>query len=321
MFEFIEVCAGAGGFSKGLMNEGFKPLLLNDNDKHCIETLKKNHPNCNIIKDSFVNIDYSPYKNVDLLVGGVPCQSFSEAGKRLGFDDNRGNLMLEFINLIKKLNPKVFVIENVKGLKTHNNGETLKYIIKQIEQIGSYKVQYKILNSNDYDVPQKRERIFIVGFRDKRKKYYFPEPQTYKPILNDILNDVPESIGYTYPQRKYEIMNLVPEGGCWIDLPQDIQQEYMGNALNSGGGKRGMAKRLSMSQPSLTLTTSPCQKQTERCHPKETRPLNIREYARIQTFPDDYEFIGTIGQQYKQIGNAVPVKLAEHIATSLKRLL
>ena len=114
---------------------------------------------------------------------------------------------------------------------------------------------------------------------------------------------------------------MVPPGGCWVDLPEEIQKAYMGKAFNSGGGRRGMARRLSMEEQCLTLTTSPAQKQTERCHPMETRPLTVREYARIQTFPDDYEFCGSMSKKYKQIGNAVPVTLAYHLAQSVKKTL
>lgn len=321
--KFIEICAGAGGMSSGFINKGYKPVLLNDFDKHCCNTLEKNHTECGVevVCKSFVDINFSKYKNIDLIIGGVPCQSFSQAGKRKGLDDTRGNLMMEFIKLIKNITPKAFVIENVKGLTTHENGKTLKTILDKLNSINKYNVHYKVLNSNNYDVAQKRERLLIVGIRkDINTEYEFPEEQAYKPVLKDVLQDVPESEGYTYPQRKKEIMDMIPQGGCWINLPEDIQKEYMKASFNSGGGKRGIARRLSMEAPSLTLTTSPCQKQTERCHPLETRPLKIREYARIQSFPDNYEFTGSVAQQYKQIGNAVPVKLAEHLANSLLKI-
>jgi len=114
---------------------------------------------------------------------------------------------------------------------------------------------------------------------------------------------------------------MVPPGGCWVNLPVEVQKTYMGKAFSSGGGRRGMARRLSMDEPCLTLTTSPAQKQTERCHPDETRPLTVREYARIQTFPDDYEFCGSMSRKYRQIGNAVPVMLSLHLARSIKKSL
>jgi hypothetical protein len=132
--------------------------------------------------------------------------------------------------------------------------------------------------------------------------------------------DVPESEGQLYPAKKARVMAMVPEGGDWRDLPVEEQKEYMGGSFYLGGGKTGMARRLSMDEPSLTLTCAPAQKQTERCHPTETRPLTVREYARIQTFPDYWEFEGNMTDQYKQIGNAVPVNLAFAIGRSLIRL-
>ena len=133
--------------------------------------------------------------------------------------------------------------------------------------------------------------------------------------------DVADSEGQVYPERKREIMKLVPPGGYWRDLPEDIQKEYMLKSYYLGGGKTGMARRMSWNEPSLTLTTSPAQKQTERCHPDETRPFTTSEYARIQTFPDDWEFQGSQTSIYRQIGNAVPVNLAEQLGMSLMRLL
>lgn len=319
--KFIEVCSGAGGLSSGFINKKFVPIFLCDTDKSCCNTLKKNHPNIEIKQCSFIDIDYSQYKNVDILMGGVPCQSFSQAGKRKGLEDDRGNLILEFIKIVDQINPKVFLIENVKGLLSHDGGKTFQTIKNKIEELNKYKLYHKILNANDYGVAQKRERLIIIGVLNSiEKEFKFPKKDKNKLVLRDVLNDIQDEIGFKYSEEKKKIMELVPEGGCWIDLPIEIQKEYMKGAFNSGGGKRGMAKRLSMDAPSLTLTTSPCQKQTERCHPIETRPLNISEYKRIQSFPDNYEFTGSIGQQYKQIGNAVPVKLAERIAKSIKKL-
>lgn len=311
---FIEVCAGAGGLSTGFINKGFKPIFLNDINKDCCNTLKENHPNIKIINDSMNNIKWEEYE-CDILMGGIPCQSFSTIGKRKGLQDKRGTLMLDFISIILRVNPKIFIIENVKGLLTHDKGNTLKTILKKIK---GYNIKHKILNANDYGVPQKRERLFIIGVRqDIEKEYTFPSPQQYKPILKDILLDCPESEGLKYNQKKFNIMQQIPEDGCWIDLPINIQKEYMKNINISTGGNRGILKRLSMNKPCLTLLTSPSQKQTERCHPIETRPLTIREYARIQTFPDNYKFCGSLMNQYKMIGNAVPIKLSEQIAMSI----
>jgi len=323
-YRFIEVCAGAGGLSKGFMDSGFDAILLNDNDKYCIETLKLNHPSTNIFKGSMLDINLETYAqmDVDVLMGGVPCQSFSQAGKREGIADDRGKLIIHFIKMIDIINPKVFIIENVQGLLTHNNGDTLKYIIDEINKIGRYDVKYKLLNANDYSVPQNRKRLIIVGVNTKlNKTFEFPTPHTYKPVLSDVLVDCPVSPGATYKKEKSDIMNLVPEGGCWVDIPVEIQKTYMGKSYNSGGGKRGILKRLDMKKPSLTLLTTPSQKQTERCHPIETRPLQTLEYSRIQTFPDNYKFHGSVNQIYKQIGNAVPVNLAKAIAEEVLILL
>jgi DNA (cytosine-5)-methyltransferase 1 len=321
---FIEVCAGAGGLSKGFMDNGFVPLLLNDFDKHCCNTLLQNHPEANIFHGSMTDIELTQYKNmnVDVLMGGVPCQSFSQAGKRLGIEDERGRLMMSFIKMVTAIEPKVFLIENVKGLATHNNGDTLRYIIEELVKIGLYNIQYSVLNANDYGVPQNRERLIILGTRnDLESEFEYPAVQDVKPVLKDVLTDCPTSIGAVYKKEKCELFDQIPQGGCWVNLPEDLQKSYLGNSYMSGGGKRGILKRLDMEKPSLTLLTTPSQKQTERCHPLETRPLQTLEYARIQTFPDDYKFSGSMNQIYKQIGNAVPVNLASAIAKQVKKVL
>ena len=321
---FIEVCAGAGGLSKGFIDCGFEALLLNDTDKNCIKTLKLNHPDVNIIMGSMVDLNLENYKDkrIDVLMGGVPCQSFSQAGKREGIKDDRGKLILHFIKMINILNPNVFIIENVHGLVTHDNGNTLQMVINEINKIGKYIINYKVLNANDYSVPQNRKRLIIVGINSSLNKIFnFPSPHKYKPVLKDVIENCPQSPGAVYNKDKYDIMKLVPEGGCWIDIPEEIAKKYMGKSYESGGGKRGILKRLDMKKPSLTLLTTPSQKQTERCHPIETRPLQTLEYARIQTFPDDYKFSGSINQIYKQIGNAVPVNLAKAIAKEVMDVL
>lgn len=318
-FTFIEVCAGAGGLSSGLISCGFEPVLLNDNDKNCCETLKYNHPHCKVICDSMDNIDYSEYiDKIDLLTGGVPCQSFSQAGLRRGLDDPRGNLMLKFVDIVNIIRPKIFMIENVKGLLTHNKGNTIQEIIREINKSNLYNITYKCLNSYNYNVPQKRERVFIVGIlKTIPKTFSFPDECDTKKVLKDVLYDVPDSKVAEYTQEKKKLFKLIPQGGCWINLPDDLQKQYLGKSYYSGGGKRGILHRLSMEKPCLTLLCSPSQKQTERCHPLQERPLTIREYARIQTFDDNYQFFGSLSSQYKQIGNAVPVELAKCIGKSL----
>lgn len=320
---FIEVCAGCGGLSTGFANAGWEPLLINEIDKTCCQTLRSNHPEHAhlVVEGSMTDIKVGD-KKPDLLMGGVPCQAFSQAGERKGLDDPRGQLIVHFNRLIGECRPKAFLVENVKGLLTINSGETLKGVLSLFENDGEYKVKHKVLNARDYEVPQKRERIIIVGVRsDIGAEYHFPEPSPKRVVLKDVLLNVPASDGASYPDSKRKVLDLVPPGGSWVDLPEEIQKSYMGKSFYSGGGRRGMARRLSMEEQSLTLTTSPAQKQTERCHPTETRPLNVREYARIQTFPDSYEFCGSTARKYKQIGNAVPVRLAEFLAESLKSVI
>lgn len=331
-YKLLELFAGAGGLAIGMEKAGFESVLLNELDKHACNTLRKNRPSWNVVEGDVANLDFSEYKNkIDILSGGFPCQAFSYAGKKLGLNDARGTLFYEFARAIKETNPKVIIAENVRGLLKHENGKTLKVITDVIDELGYMLVEPRVLKAMFYQVPQKRERLFLIGIRkDLAQKVKFNWPSPYNRIMTvrDALkkgtlysHDVPASEGQKYPKRKSEILSLVPQGGYWRDLPEKIQKEYMKASYFLGGGKTGMARRLSWDEPSLTLTCAPAQKQTERCHPEETRPLTVREYARIQTFPDDWEFSGPLTAQYKQIGNAVPVNLAYAVGRTLVRLL
>ncbi len=332
-YKSIELFAGAGGLALGLEQAGIEHSMLNEIDKFAVKTLKKNRPNWDIEHGDIADIDFTKYKNkINLLTGGFPCQAFSYAGKRLGFEDTRGTLFFEFARALKETNAPVFLIENVKGLKSHEKGQTLETMLDVLtNELGYHVFEPKVLKAIHYKVPQKRERLILVGvkkeFKDK-VTYSYPEPYDKIYTLKDALKkgelfdcDVEESIGQSYPERKKEILDLVPPGEYWRSLPIDIQKEYMQKSFYLGGGKTGMARRISWDEPSLTLTCSPAQKQTERCHPDETRPFQVREYARIQTFPDDWIFEGAQTQQYKQIGNAVPVNLAKEIGYSIVKLL
>lgn len=319
-FSVIELFAGAGGTALGFENAGLRHELLLDNNKDAVATLNKNNPKWTAIAADVRNYDFSGMK-ADIVEGGFPCQSFSHAGKKMGFGDTRGTLFFELARCVKEVKPKIFMGENVKGLLAHDNGRTLETIISVLKELG-YKVAYKVLRSQYFDVPQKRERLVIIGVRnDLDMPILFPKERNYIVNLKQALKDVPDSPGQEYPKRKKEILDLVPQGGYWRDLPLVIQKEYMKGSFYMGGGKTGMARRLSWSEPSLTLTCAPAQNQTERCHPEETRPLRIREYARIQSFPDEWEFCGSTSSQYKQIGNAVPVNLGYHIGICLISML
>lgn len=327
----VELFAGAGGLALGMHMAGFRHVLLNEMDAMACQTLRRNHPEWNVLEGDIHNIDFTPLRGrVDFLSGGFPCQAFSYAGKKGGLNDTRGTLFFELARAVKEIQPKVFMGENVKGLLSHDNGRTLEVIRNAIAELGYTLVEPRVLKAIMYQVPQKRERLILVAIRnDIAQHVQFKWPDPYKRVmtLRDAFfggelfqNDVPVSDGQAYPARKARVMAMVPEGGDWRDLPVEEQKEYMGGSFYLGGGKTGMARRLSMDEPSLTLTCAPAQKQTERCHPTETRPLTVREYARIQTFPDNWQFEGNMADQYKQIGNAVPVNLAFAIGRSLIRL-
>lgn len=330
-FSSIELFAGAGGLAIGLEKAGFEAVLLNEIDKHACNTLRANRPNWNVVEGDIQNVDFTEFRGIDFISGGFPCQAFSYAGNQLGFEDTRGTLFFEFARAIKEAQPKVFLGENVRGLLEHDNGKTIGAIKSVISNLGYTLIEPRVLKAIFYKVPQKRERLMLVGIRNDLVQYaqfHWPSPYKRVYVLKDALkagelyaNDVPESIGQKYSKRKEEILKLVPQGGYWRDLPDELQREYMQGSYFLGGGKTGMARRLSWDEPSLTLTCSPSQKQTERCHPEESRPLTVREYARIQTFPDEWIFSGSLSSQYKQIGNAVPVNLAFAMGKNLIALL
>lgn len=325
-YTVLELFAGAGGLALGLEASGLKCVALNEIDKWACETLRSNRPEWDVIEGDIKNVSFKSYEgNVDIVTGGFPCQAFSYAGKKLGLDDARGTLFYEFARVIREVKPKICVGENVRGLLNHDGGKTLSGMVSILNEIGYRVVPVQVLKAIHFRVPQKRERLILVGIRDDLNvDFSYPEASEIIFNLEDALKkgvlydcDVPDSPGAIYPEHKKRVLDLVPPGGYWRDLPVELQKSYMGKSYFLGGGKTGMARRIQWDEPSLTLTCSPAQKQTERCHPEETRPFTVREYARIQTFPDDWEFAGPTSQQYKQIGNAVPVNLGREIGYAL----
>jgi DNA (cytosine-5)-methyltransferase 1 len=329
-FNVLELFAGAGGLAVGMEKAGIKCVALNEIDKWACKTLRANRPKWNVLEGDIKSFDFTKYNNhVDIVTGGFPCQAFSYAGKKLGLQDARGTLFYEFARAVQEVNPLICIGENVKGLLSHEKGKTIEGMISILDEIGYNVVPVKVLKAINYKVPQKRERVILVGVRkDINTKYEYPLPHYKIYNLKDALKkgelyscNVPKSEGSKYPEHKKAVLDLVPQKGYWRNLPLDIQKEYMGKSFYLGGGKTGIARRIGWDEPSLTLTCSPAQKQTERCHPEETRPFTVREYARIQTFPDDWDFIGSVSQQYKQIGNAVPCNLGQEIGYSIVKFL
>ena len=330
-YKSIELFAGAGGLALGLEMAGFEHIGLVEFDKSAAGTLKHNKPHWNVLcedvelvasRDLEGEFGIKKYE-LDLLSGGAPCQSFSYAGKKLGLEDTRGTMFYHYATFLKKLQPKMFLFENVKGMLSHDKGNTFKTVCDVFKE-QNYTIKYSILNALDYGVAQKRERLIVVGIRNDltdKIKFEFPDKFNYKLVLRDILNNVPKSECAKYSTEKEKIFKLVPPGGYWKDIDPDIAKEYMKNCWFMGGGRTGILRRLSLDEPSLTVLTSPQMKQTERCHPVEVRPFSVRENARIQSFPDEWDFIGTMLSKYKQIGNAVPCNLAKEIGRNIYKAL
>ncbi len=331
MFTTIELFAGAGGLALGIEKAGFDTIGLIEFNKEAADTLRTNRPEWRVVNEDIANIsclDLEEYFSIkkgelDLLSGGAPCQAFSYAGKRMGLEDARGTLFYHYAVFLEKLQPKMFLFENVRGLLTHDHGKTYATMLDIFQKTG-YTIQKDVLNAWDYGVPQKRERLITIGIRNdllNKTNYKFPKKKDYKPVLRDILLDCPEGPGVPYGEKKKKIFELVPAGGYWRDIDPEIAKEYMKSCWDMEGGRTGILRRMSLDEPSLTVLTSPSQKQTERCHPTEARPFTVRENARCQTFPDEWEFCGSIGEQYKQVGNAVPVNLAYEIAKEIRNSL
>lgn len=333
-FTSIDLFAGAGGFALGLEKAGFKNILLSEEHKSSYQTLKANRPQWQIINYALEQESFTKYKGqVDLVAGTFKNQVFSQAGNNSGFEGTKGSMFFEIGRAIKEIQPKVFVSDNVKGLLGHDYGKTFGIIKNALVELGYTLLEPRVLKAVMYQVPQRRDRLFLVAIRNDladKAQFKWPDPYYqictlrdafYKGILFD--QDVPASIGLSYLERKRRVLSLVPMGGNWKDLPPDVQQSYVYDIEGQDRriGRGDIARRLHIDDPSLTLIASPSMRQTERCHPFETRPLNVREYARIQSFPDDWEFKGSTTEQYKQIGNSVPVNLVYAVGRSLIRLL
>lgn len=354
----ISFFAGAGGLDIGIHKAGFDVKLSVELEEKYCKTLKLNNPTFNVINENIMNYskdriykdaNLKADKEIDLIFGGSPCQSFSTAGKRKAFSDERGKAMLKFIELIEETKPKAFLLENVKGLlsaplkhrplnergagfpplnKEEQKGSALMYLLSQVND---YNVVYKVVNSAEYGVPQKRERVIFVGIRKDLNKYYEFPKITHGGKTGKAFNTVGEVIKkleetnqtyVKYSKERLKYMKLIPKGGGnWRDLDEAIAEKAMGGAFKSGGGKTGYFRRVKANEPSPTLLTSPIQKSTNLGHPYEDRPLSIEEYLEIQGFPNGYKINGTINDQYTQIGNAVPVKVAEVIGCKLIDIL
>lgn len=337
----ISLFSGGMGLDIGLMMAGIEIKIGQDVDSSCIQTIRANgHEGiAGDIRDisSQEILDRIGMKAGEpfLICGGPPCQPFSTAGKRLGINDPRGSLFKDFVRMIGEIRPRFFVMENVKGLMSSNlkdeNGQNtdvkvLDVILEEFHKL-NYSTVYGILDAVNYGVPQFRERFVLIGSRDG-EDIFLPAPTHFRVhqnpdyrwvTLGKTIRDLEEQAGEcaAFSEARLEFLRMVPEGGNWKDLPREVVEQAMGGAFTSGGGKVGFYRRLSYAQPSPTVVTSPVQKATMMCHPIKDRPLSVAEYARIQQFPDDWIFMGSMVDKYRQIGNAVPVGLAKAIGQML----
>ena len=340
-YSAVSLFSGAGGLDIGLEKAGVDIVIGQDFDKACVDTLIANGKN--VLSGDIRDIEpqqildmtglkqYEPF----LICGGPPCQPFSTAGKRMGINDPRGSLFMDFIRMIDYIRPRFFIMENVKGIMSaplkdeagqRLPGTVLEVILSEFDKLG-YKTVYGLLDAVNYGAPQFRERFILIGSRDQEdvflpipthfQKHQRPEYRwrTLRQALEGIDKENDECASLSPERIRY--LRMVPEGGNWRNLPEDVVEEAMGGAYKSGGGKVGFYRRLSFDQPSPTVVTSPVQKATMMCHPTEDRPLSVKEYSRIQQFPDDWTFTGTTASKYRQIGNAVPVSLAQAIGEAV----
>lgn len=336
--------SGAMGLDIGLKNGGIRALLACEFNKYCRMTIEKNESDIALIGD--IN-SYEPEdilrlakipegRQVDVIFGGPPCQAFSTAGARRAFNDDRGNVFLRYINIVEKIRPKYVVIENVRGLLSTPypygdieepiKGGALCVILDRLKAAG-YTISFELYNAANFGAPQIRERVVMIGKLNGEKVPYLsptnsedgafglPKWHTLREALKGM--DDKEQHYIEFPQKRLKFYRMLKEGQYWKDLPPETQVEAMGDKLKLGGGKTGFYRRISYSRPSPTLVTNPTMPATDLCHPTEDRPLSVEEYSRIQGFPDDWIICGSILEQYRQIGNAVPIKLGEAIARTL----
>lgn len=320
--KLVSLFTGAGGLDLGFEKAGFEVIWANEFDKSIWETFESNFPHTKLDKRSIVDVQSSDIPNADGIIGGPPCQSWSEAGAGRGIKDKRGQLFHDYIRLLKDKQPKFFLAENVSGILHPKHSEAFENIIKEFQKAG-YEVSCKLLNANDYDVPQDRLRVIIIGYRKNlKKKFEFPEPQKYKPVLKDAIWDLRKA----RPAKEKNKTN--GNKGLWAS-----NHEYMNGGFSTIYMSRNRVR--AWNESSFTIQAggrhAPLHpqapkmkfiKQNKRIfvpgHEKKYRRLSVRECARIQTFPDDYIFkYENIADGYKMIGNAVPVNFAKHIAQKI----
>lgn len=340
----ISFFSGALGLDVGMEEAGIKSLLYCENDLKCRMTITANRPEAALLGDInnvkaetiFEYARITPERGVDVMFGGPPCQAFSTAGARRAFDDARGNVFLQYLNLAKDINPRYLIIENVRGLlstpypieeggKPVRHG-AMRHILSKLENMG-YKTSFNLYNAANFGAPQIRERVILIAKRDGAPAAWLTPTNSNDEAwglekwrtLRDACGHLQKNeMHYTqFPDKRLKFFRMLSEGQYWKDLPQKSQKEAMGKSYELPGGKTGFYRKLAWDKPSPTLVTSPTMPATDLCHPTEERPLSVEEYAAIQGFPENWRFCGGITDAYKQIGNAVPVALGKAIGKTI----
>jgi DNA (cytosine-5)-methyltransferase 1 len=338
---------GAMGLDLGMEQAGFEVLLAAELDPMARATIEANRPGLPILgdvskvssRDARRAAGLTAKEEIDLVFGGPPCQAFSTAGKRQGFNDVRGNVFLDYVDLVISLEPQYVVIENVRGLLSaplihrpheqrgkgflalspeESRGGALREILRRLQH-GGYSYSFDLYNTANFGVPQMRERVVLIGSRDGKKPPYLTSThdkedegllpwKTFREATKGLLEKDSEYVNF--PEKRLQYYRMLGPGQNWRDLPPDIQPKAMGQSFLAAGGKTGFYRRLAWNKPSPTLVTHPAMPATDLAHPGKDRPLSIQEYIRLQEFPDDWKIAGRLVDRYRQIGNAVPVRFA-----------
>lgn len=359
--KYISLFSGGMGLDLGLEMAGFECAVCVENDINAVKTIKFNKKNIPIFDKSIVEVSGENLKfsggfvdeEVPLVVGGPPCQAFSVFGNRLGIEDARGQMLFEFVRVVNETRPKVFLMENVRGLlsmsvvpekskKTANKeipneflekGSLMNLLLQEFNKIG-YNVDCFVVNSVNYGAPQIRERVLLIGNRFGHS-VKFPEPshsnrsvdgllpfKTLGDVLGEgsgFIDEYPEVMNFS--PRKLKYLSMIPSGGNWRSLPEEIQKESMGKSWYLKGGRSAYWRKLSFAFPSPTVVTMPNHAGTAMCHPEELRAISVAEAAAIQEFPKSWKFQGTTTSKFKQVGNAVPTRLGRVAGEVIKELL
>ena len=355
--KFVSLFSGAMGLDLGLERAGFETAVCVEIDAAAVRTIKKNKPNLTVFDRSIAEVSGSELldaaklekSDLALVAGGPPCQAFSVFGNRNGINDSRGQMVFEYIRIIDETRPKAFIMENVRGLlsmpiipkknageypnaaELTKSGSLIELIFKKFEEIG-YRVDCFVVNSVNYGAPQIRERVILIGNRfglvanfpepmySNRPSDQLPPFKTLGDAIGDGFSDpCPEVLNFS--PRKLKYLAMVPPGGNWRSLPVEVQKESMGKSWYLKGGRSAYWRKLSYSFPSPTVVTMPNHAGTSMCHPDELRAISVGEAAAIQEFPANWEFTGTVSEKFKQVGNAVPVRLGMMAGKTVQDLL